>query len=216
MSGATVFLDWAGAEVQKLENAFAAVITIVWEPVPIGGYQDDYETGNAYGYVYSDWLDRGNRKMQLEALVDAYINIRSTLNTRVDRAEIHICCEDMIDTTGDIRENFERHYDAISKAKQVREPLQFVARTKNKFHRIEALEAPIQNGWLAFNKDLSEELWDQFCAFPVGKYLDGPDAAEGAWSRQITQTAADKYAYVRKIEDLAKQSKNAIWHELGW
>ena len=216
MSGATVFLDWAGAEVQRLENAFAAVIVIVWEPVPTGGYQDDYETGNAYGYVYSDWLDRGNRKMQLEALVDAYINIRSTLNTKANRPDFNICCEDIIDTTGDIRENFLSHYDAISKAKQVTEPLQFITRTKNKYNRIEALEAPIQNGWLAFNTDLSEELWDQFCAFPVGKYLDGPDAAEGAWSQQITQTAADTEAYVRNIERLARASKNGIYTSLGW
>ena len=216
ISGATVFLDWAGAEAHKLENAFAAAIAVVWEPVYDGGYQDNYETGNAYGYVFSDWLDRGNRKMQLEALVDAYIDIRSFLSTRADRPEFHICCEDMIDTTGDIRENFKRHYDAISKAKRVREPLQFIRRTKNKYHRIEALEAPIQNGWLAFSTDLSEELWDQFCAFPVGKYLDAPDATEGAWSQQITQTAADVYEYRRRIERLAMKSKNTIWDEWGW
>ena len=216
LSGATVFLDWAGAEVQKLENAFAAVVTIVWEPVPTGGYRDDYGTGNAYGYVFSDWLDRGNRQMQLEALIHAYTAIRSFLSSRVDRPEFHICCEDMVDTTGDIRENFERHYDAVSKAKQVREPLQFVTRTKNKINRIEALEAPIQNGWLAFNRELSEELWDQFCAFPVGKFLDGPDAAEGAWSRQITQTAAHNDAYVRRIEYLARKSKQAPFEAMGW
>ena len=216
LSGATVFLDWAGAEAQKLENAFAAVVTIVWEPVPNGGYQDDYGTDNAYGYVFNDWLDRGNRKMQLEALLDAYISIRSFLSTRVNRPEFHICCEDLVDSTGDIRENFERHYDAISKAKQVREPLNFVARTKNKYHRIEALEAPIQNGWLAFNTDLSEELWDQFCAFPVGKYLDGPDAAEGAWSQQITQTAAQNDAYVRTVNALARQSQQAPFEAMGY
>ena len=211
MSGATVFLDWAGAEVQKIENAFAAVITIVWEPAHDSGYQDNRESGDAYGYLFSDWLDRGNREAQLKALVDAYIKIRSFLSGKVHRAEFHICCEDIVDTTGDIRENFERHYDAISKAKKIREPLQFVARTKNKFHRIEALEAPIQNGWLAFNRDLSDELWDQFCAFPVGKYLDGPDAAEGAWAQQITQTAVDSDAYVRRIDSLAKMSKNSMY-----
>ena len=211
MSGATVFLDWAGAEVQKLENAFAAVITIVWEPAHDSGYQDNRESGDAYGYLFSDWLDRGNREAQLKALVDAYIKIRSFLSGKIHHAEFHICCEGIVDTTGDIRENFERHYDAISKAKKIREPLQFVARTKNKFHRIEALEAPIQNGWLAFNRDLSDELWDQFCTFPVGKYLDGPDAAEGAWSQQITQTAADSDAYVRRIDSLAKMSKNSMY-----
>ena len=209
LSGATVFLDWTGANEKKLDNAFAAVVTIVWEPVPDGGYQDDYGTGNAYGYVFSDWLDRGNRKMQLEALLDAYIAIRSFLSSRVNRPQFHICCEDLVDTTGDIRENFARHYDAVSKAKKVAEPLQFVKRTKNKYFRIEALEAPIQNGWLAFNRELSEELWDQFCAFPVGTYLDAPDATEGAWAQQITQTAAGTEVYKRKIEYLAAASKNA-------
>ena len=216
LSGATVFLDWAGAKEKKLENAFAAVVTIVWEPVPSGGYQDDYATGSAYGYVFSDWLDRGNRQMQLEALIDAYIAIQSFLSTRVRQPEFHICCESFVDTTGDIRENFQQHYDAISKAKQVREPLQFVTRTKNKHHRIEALEAPIQNGWLAFNTDLSEEFWDQFCAFPAGTYLDAPDAAEGAWSQQITQTAADTEEYARKIDRLAVASKNSPFNALRW
>ena len=212
LSGATVFLDWAGANAKKLENAFAAVVTIVWEPVPTGGYQDDYGTGNAYGYVFSDWLDRGNRQMQLEALLDEYISIQSFLSTRVRNPEFHICCEGLVDKHGDMQENFDRHYHAVSIAKKVTEPLQFVARTKNKNNRIEALEAPIQNGWLAFNRELSEELWDQFCAFPVGKYLDAPDAAEGAWAQQITQTAADAEVYNRKIDYLAAASKNAAYH----
>ncbi len=211
LSGATVFLDWAGVNDKKIDNAFAAVVTIVWEPVPDGGYQDDYGTGNAYGYVFSDWLDRGNRQMQIEALLEAYISIQSFMSTRVRNPEFHICCEVLVDTHGDMRENFVRHYDAVSIAKKVTKPLQFVTRTKNKYYRIEALEAPIQNGWLAFNRELSEELWDRFCAFPASKYLDAPDATEGAWAQQITQTAAVTEVYKRKIEYLAATSKNASY-----
>lgn len=183
LSGATIYLDWAGIK-DTLDNCFASVVVVVWEPVIADGY-DGLKRSGAYGYVWDAWLDRGNRKYQLEALVNAYEKVSSWLLPRQTRAKFKICVEDVIDTTGDRKENFRRHYETIRRARQIQLPLLFVSRTKNKEERIADLENPIGNGWLAFREGLDERFLAQLAEFPVGEFLDGPDALEGAWSTPV-------------------------------
>ena len=184
LSGATIFLDWAGAGEVREANCYAAVVTILWEPVP-GMKYDDSKTYPAYGYVYSAKLLRGSRTDQLEAHVEELIKVRSFLTLRQSRADYYLRCEDMVDTTGDIKMNFDREYRQIRLKYRFPEHVHFVPRIKSKDDRISALQAPIENGWLCFSTELSELYMDQMRTFPYGDFNDGPDAAEGAWSQPV-------------------------------
>ena len=193
LSGATIFLDWAGIK-ESLDNCFAAVVAILWEPTYKSSYSD-MQTPGAYGYVHQVWMERGSRGKQIEALCDVYRNVYDFLALRV-RAQfkVHLCCEDFVDTTGDQKENFLRHYESISSAKEISTPLQFLPRQRNKEERIASLEAPIENGWLAFHKELPKIFMDQMREFPICDFNDGPDSCEGAWSCKIIETENERQA----------------------
>ena len=213
-AGATVFLDYAGTS-DMVDNCYAAVVTLLWEPVPEGGYQADITHGEAYGYVWETWLDRGPREVQLGALVDAYLEIAGVLAEHgVRTPEFHVCCEGLIDTLGDLEENFMRHYESIRLSKGISESLTFVPRVKKKEDRIANLEAPILNGWLAFRERIDDEFWDQMEAFPNGKYVDGPDALEGAWSVSVVDSAESRGSYTERVSDMARRSGD-VGHMIG-
>lgn len=183
-SGATIFLDWAGAGEIRETNCFAAVVTILWEPVH-GMKYDDSKTYPAYGYVYSAKLLRGARTEQLEAHIEELIKVRSFLTPRQPRADYYLRCEDMVDTTGDIKMNFDREYRQIRLKYRFPEHVHLVARIKSKDNRISSLKAPIENGWLCLSTELPETYMDQMRTFPFGDFNDGPDATEGAWSQPV-------------------------------
>ena len=207
-AGATVFLDYAGTS-DQVANCFASVATVLWEPVPEGGYQKDIAQGEAYGYCWEVWLDRGPREWQLGALVDAYMEIAGVLAEHgVRNPEFYICCEGLIDMLGDLEENFRRHYESIRLSKGISEVLTFVPRVKRKEDRIANLEAPILNGWLSFHDRLDDEFWDQMEAFPNGKYVDGPDALEGAWSVSVVKSRDSRTAYTERVDELARRSRD--------
>ena len=201
LSGATVYLDWAGIK-DSLDNCFASVVTIVWEPVQGDGF-DGIKTTGSYGYVWDCWLDRGSRKYQLEALAEAFTAVQAWLLPRQPKAKFKICVEDIIDTTGDRKENFRRHYNAIRKAKCIGQSLQFVRRAKNKEERIADLENPIANGWLAFANGLDKRFIEQLSEFPVGEFMDGADALEGAWSTPVVRLEDGRR---RTAEERAKKA----------
>ena len=192
LSGATVFLDWAGVK-ESLENCFAAAVAILWEPVartPL-----DANAPNALGYVFQVWMDRGARSKQIGALCDVYLDTFKFLRLRQQSDfKVNLFCEDFIDTTGDIKENFMRHYRTIAMAKEIDAPLRFLPRHRDKHERIAGLEAPIENGWLAFNKGLSEVFEQQMREWPVCDFEDGPDALEGAWKVKIEVTEQERNA----------------------
>ena len=215
LSGATIFLDWAGIK-ESLDNCFAAVVAVLWEPVP-GGVEarrrggeaiySDMRTYSAYGYVYQVWMERGSRGKQIEALCDVYRNVYDFLALRSPaRFNLHLCCEDFVDTTGDQKENFLRHYESISLAKEISTPLQFLPRQRNKEERIASLEAPIDNGWLAFHKELPKPFMDQMREFPICDFNDGPDSCEGAWSYKITETENERQARRNRANQRVQES----------
>ena len=209
LSGATIFLDWAGIK-ESLDNCFAAVVAILWEPVPGGegarrrgneGIYSDMRMYGAYGYVHEVWMERGSRGKQIEALCDVYRSVYDFLALRTPNFTVNIFCEDFIDTTGDVKENFLNHYQSISHAKDINRPLQFLPRNRDKSERIAGLEAPIGNGWLAFHKsknhgtdELPKVFMDQMREFPVADFNDGPDSLQGAWECKIETTTAEQDA----------------------
>ena len=189
LSGATIFLDWAGALESREENCYAAVVTVVWEPVEKGRF-DDLMTALAYGYVYSANLLRGTRTEQLEAHIQELVKVRAFLTPRAKNPDFYLRCEDFVDTTGDMKMNFDREYEALRNKYGIRERVEYVRRIRRKEDRIAALELPIENGWLCFSTELSELYMDQMRMFPYEVFNDGPDATEGAWSEPVTITMA--------------------------
>ena len=203
LSGATVFLDWAGAGEISETNCYAAVVTIFWEPVEKGRY-DDLMTVPAYGYVYSAKLLRGSRTEQLEAHIQELVKARAFLSPRAKRPDFYLRCEDFVDTTGDMRQNFDREYEALRAKQRVSDRVKYVRRIKRKEDRIAGLQSPIENGWLCFSDKLSELYLDQMRMFPYGDFNDGPDATEGAWSGPVTITTAqrrEQRRMRREVED---------------
>ena len=205
LSGATIFLDWAGIK-ESLDNCFAAVVAILWEPSYKQTYSD-MQTPGAYGYVHQVWMERGSRGKQIEALCDVYRNVYDFLSLRNSNLTVNIYCEDFIDTTGDVKENFLRHYESISHAKEIGRPLQFLPRNRNKSERIAGLESPIGNGWLAFNKDLPKVFMDQMREWPVADFEDGPDACEGAWVCKIETTESERQARRDRANQRVEESR---------
>lgn len=209
LSGATIFLDWAGIK-ESLDNCFAAVVAVLWEP----SYQSQYsdmQTPGAYGYVHQVWMERGSRGKQIEALCDTYRSVYDFLALRTSTFDVNIYCEDFIDTTGDVKENFLNHYQSISVAKDIGKPLQFLPRNRDKNERIAALEAPIGNGWLAFHKELPKVFMDQMREFPVADFNDGPDSLQGAWECKIESTHAEREARRERAHQRVQDSRVLRW-----
>ena len=205
LSGATIFLDWAGIK-ESLDNCFAAVVAILWEPAYKSNYSD-MQTPGAYGYVHQVWMERGSRGKQIEALCDVYKNVYDFLALRETSFTVNIFCEDFIDTTGDVKENFLNHYQSISHAKDINRPLQFLPRNRDKSERIAGLEAPIGNGWLAFHKELPKVFMDQMREFPVADFNDGPDSLQGAWECKIETTTAEQLARRERANQRVQDSR---------
>ena len=204
MSGATIFLDWAGAGEIREQNCYAAVVAIIWEPVP-GRQYDDGSAPEAYGYVYSAKLFRGSRGQQLEAHVKAFYDVRALLARRASHPDFYLCCESFVDTTGDMRQNFEKEYNQLRTKYQFSQNVEYVPRIKHKYHRIEALQSPIENGWLCFSTKLPELYMDQMRQFPFGDFNDGPDATEGASSNPVVITTAQRHNQLRTLREQEKE-----------
>ena len=64
-----------------------------------------------------------------------------------------------MDTTGDMRQNFETVYNQLRTKYKFSEPVEYVRRIKRKDDRIAALQSPIENGWLCFSTKLSRTLF---------------------------------------------------------
>ena len=205
LSGATIFLDWAGIK-ESLDNCFAAVVAILWEPAYKSNYSD-MQTPGAYGYVHQVWMERGSRGKQIEALCDVYKNVYDFLALRGTNFAVNIFCEDFIDTTGDVKENFLNHYQSISQAKDISRPLQFLPRNRDKSERIAGLEAPIGNGWLAFHQELPKVFMDQMREFPICDFNDGPDSLQGAWECKIKTTIAEQQARRERASQRVQESR---------
>ena len=195
--GGVAFLDWAGQK--DLETrAFAAVVGMFFENVG---------EGNVYAYCYSVWLDRGSRGFQFRALLEAAQGLEQLFASYGIDVPIEVYVEDVVDTTGDIKPHFEDQYNLVATDMDMDYPLYFLPRHKNKHERIHGLEAPVNNGHVAFNYILPVEFEDQMSRYPVAEYFDGPDALQGAWEVKPTEHPDEREAARQRAQRRVDNSR---------
>ena len=206
MAGATVFLDWAGGK-DIAENAFAAVVAVVWVPLP-GSRQDKTDSlmDGVHGYVYSAELKRVGATDQMTMCFDAIQKLRAEVPN--PELRIRLGVEGFVQDTWDAQKQvIERDFRAQREARNLRNApvLEFLTRQRNKFDRIDALQPMIRNGWLSFGKGLSSEFMKQMSLYPTSNFLDGPDALEGACQLRISKFESERK---ERRERVAQRNKN--------
>ena len=176
LTGASVFLDWAGAG-DSAKSCYAAVATILWEERLHASGQ--HPLLQHHGYVWETWFDRCRPAEQIEQLLKALERVKGLL-VQVRNPQFNLAIERYVDTTSTIHTYVQRVFDDLKDQYRCDVELQFHPRFHKKDERILTLDAPIKNGWLAFNRDLPEECWREFRQYPQADYLDIPDAVQGA------------------------------------
>ena len=195
ISGATIFLDWAGGK-DLADNAFAAVVAVAWVPLP--GYSEDKTDSlmnGVHGYVIGAELKKTGPTEQLQMCFEMIAKVRQEIPNR--DLKIRLGIEGFVqDTWNAQKQVIERDFRAQREA-QARPDIPFIEwlpRLRNKFDRIDALQPAIRNGWLAFRKGLPAEFWKQMALYPTADFLDGPDALEGACQLRISRFESERKA----------------------
>lgn len=206
IAGATSHLDWAGSK-EAQDHAYSPVVTVVFEPTGRTEFNEGEYKTQFYAYVIRDLTARGTREEQIRNLVNEHLWIKGVLESHGVRGAYNITTEDVrvADQTGDVRENFERHYREIAAKMQCNLSLQFVSSTTHKLDRIDSLEAPISNGYLAFCMDLSEEYLAQMQQYPEHPFFDCPDATEAAMRTPVVKTARQRQRDLRLRDHWAER-----------
>lgn len=193
MTGATIFLDWAGGK-DVITNAYAAVVSVVWVRLP--GTRDDRIQSimdGVHGYVFHADIRRIPIDQQISACIDMYNLLKSDIKTRNFRIRLGI--------EGFVQDTFEAQRDVTTRAfnaeKERREivdtlNIEWLTRQTNKFDRIDSLQPLILNGWLIFNNQLSNEFLKQMYQYPTGDFVDAPDALEGACQMRISTFESER------------------------
>ncbi len=190
ISGATVFLDWAGGKDLK-ENCFACVVSVVWVPQPGGRDRQtsDAFLGGTHGYVLFDWLDKIGHEKQIQACLNMIDKLHSTLKNRDIKIQLGI--EGFVQDTWEAQKKvIEQDYKTQRDKRGghgIYPAIKWLPRLHNKYDRIDALQAPIFNRWLGFHEKLSSEFMTQMSDYPTGDYLDAPDALEGACQIRVSR-----------------------------
>lgn len=182
-SGGSVFLDWAGGK-DSVDNAFAAAVAILWEPMP-GRRANASTLSGCHAYVIGVWLDRVKLTIQIENALQLYVNAQTILNKSYD-LKWRFGIEHFIkDTTGAIEEYVRLSFKEAKERLNIDARLELVPRYVNKIERIAALEPAITHGWLCFNEKLSMDYYKQMELFPTADFMDAPDATEGACQLRV-------------------------------
>lgn len=176
ITGATLFLDWAGAG-DSQKSCFASIAVLLWEEMP--NAQAEHPLAKHHAYLWECWLDRCRPAEQIEQLFILLEKTKAQL-AQVPQAGFIVAVERYVDTTSTIHDYVSRVFEDLNKQYKADAALQFHPRFKDKIERIVTLDAPIKNGWLVFHENLSEEVWRQMRQFPNSDFNDGPDAVQGA------------------------------------
>lgn len=200
MVGATIFLDWAGGK-DIAENAFAAVIAVIWVPLPGSNVDNNSLMGGVHGYVAGADIRRVGANQQIEACFEMHDVIKSLVKNRDFKIRLGI--EGFVQDTWDAqRQVIERAFKAQREARNLEGlHIEWLPRLRNKFDRIDALQPLIRNGWLAFSQGLPGEFTKQMSLYPTGDFLDAPDALEGACQLRITRPPS----VAKQRRDLSRQ-----------
>jgi predicted phage terminase large subunit-like protein len=80
--------------------------------------------------------------------------------------------------------NMVQYRNDLEKEKKriIKLPFYDIETVENKEKRIFSLEPKVTNGWILFNRAISQELFNQFQDFPKSDHDDGPDVVEMVWS----------------------------------
>ena len=186
LTGASVFLDWAGAG-DSAKNCYAAIATVLWEERPHASGQ--HPLLQHHGYVWETWFDRCRPAEQIEQLLKELERVKGLL-VQVRNPQFNLAIERYVDTTSTIHDYVQRVFDDLKDQYRCDVPLQFHPRYHKKDERILTLDAPIKNGWLAFNRELPEECWREFRQYPQADFLDIPDSVQGATELIATRAKA--------------------------
>ena len=194
MSGASVFLDWAGGK-DLADNCFACVVSVVWVPLPTGTREErqDSLVGGVNGYVLYDWLDKVGPTEQITACLDMYGKVKAGVKSR--NFKISLGIEDFVRDTWDAQKKILTQDFIVQRDKRNIDTslgIRWVNRNRNKFDRIDELHPPIFNKWIAFNYTLSAEFMNQMADYPTGDFVDAPDALEGACQLSVTRFESDR------------------------
>ena len=185
MSGATVFLDWAGTKSDTKNNCFAAVTCIVWVPQRGRSEIKWGHMASTQGYLYRAWCERGTGVTQFKAMLDIFEEVRGLLLSKVTShvPKFHCVVEGQVDTTGYATIGMRHVFESVLAERAFKEvDLKVLSRAgaDEKHRRIRALQAPFDNAWLHFHENLPAEYERQLSLFPTADFDDAPDSLEGA------------------------------------
>ena len=186
MSGATIFLDWAGGK-DIANNAFAAAVGVVWRPLP-GSNNEKLNSimDGVHGYVLCADLQKVSATDQIRLCLDMHQHIKATIKNRDFKIRLGI--EGFVQDTWDAQKKVtERDFRAQREERRIDLHIEWLKRLQNKFDRIDALQPPIHNRWLAFHNGLNNEFMKQMRLYPTGDFVDGPDALEGACQLRVSR-----------------------------
>lgn len=212
MSGATVFLDWAGGK-DLADNAFAAVVGVVWVPLP-GSREEKTDSlmGGTNGYVLFDYLAKVGPAEQIAACFDMIEKMRAAIPNRDFSFRLGI--EGFVQDTWDAQKQMiERDFRAQREKRNQRDipqHIEWLPRLKNKYNRIDTLQPPIYNRWIGFHEKLSAEFMAQMADYPTGDHLDAPDALEGACQLRVTTFQSQRTARRNQARQRNKNFKVRI------
>ncbi len=193
ISGATIFLDWAGGK-DIVDNCFAAAVAVAWVPLP-GSRQDQTDSimDGVHGYVIDAQLARVGATEQMRMIFDMIAKVRAEIPKR--DIKIRLGIEGFVQDTWEAqRRTIEQDFRKEREDRNVRDcpTIEWLPRLRNKFDRIDALQPLIRNGWLAFRKGLHNEFYKQMSLYPTGDFLDAPDALEGACQLRVSRFESER------------------------
>ena len=189
MSGATVFLDWAGGK-DLADNCYAAVVSVIWVPLP-GSRRTrgaDSIMDGVHGYVFDAQLARVGSSEQLRMCFDAVDKVKAGIKTRDFKVRLGI--EGFVNDTWQaqkkvIEQDYNREKESRTSGEYPR--IEWLSRLRNKFDRIDALQPLIRNQWLGFKQGLDNAFMKQMSLYPTGDFVDAPDALEGACQLRVSK-----------------------------
>ena len=123
-------------------------------------------------FVHRDWMKRAPPTQFIQAIFDHHNEWNYTkfgVETNLYR---NLLVPNIIAERGRIEERLK---------KKIHLPFYDIENDENKEKRIFTLEPKVTNGWILFNRRLSQEFMNQIEDFPHGDHDDGPDALEMLW-----------------------------------
>jgi predicted phage terminase large subunit-like protein len=132
------------------------------------GYSDD----KGRIFVHNDWTRRAAPTFQIETIIENHL----MFEYEKFGVETNLYRNLLLPNIITAREAIEKKL-----GRKIRLPLYDIEQVENKEKRIFSMEPKVTNGWVIFNKNLSQEFKNQLEDFPHGDHDDCPDSLEMLW-----------------------------------